>query len=109
MGNVTGAQVESVIASYANNNSILDWAVHAFAMSCGYNVPMRQLFEYRGYSFNWADAEIVKRVFSEYFPLDWNYYSYTNVENYTEQYDKAEQYPNENYIEELEDCIVIKL
>ena len=92
-----------------NSSSIIDWSVHAFAMSCGYNVPIRQFFEYRGYEFLWAEAEIVDRVFEEYFPMDWEYYSYSNVTNYTETYPQEEQYPNKGYIEELEDCIIIKL
>lgn len=93
-----------------NSASILDWSVHAFARTCGYNVPIKQLFEYRGYNrFKWAEPQTVEKVFSIYYPLDWDYYSYTNVEVYTEQYDELEQYPYDGYIEELEDCIVIKI
>lgn len=97
--------------AYAQNaTSILDWSVRAFAMSCGYNVPIKQLFEYCGYdNFKWADADTIKEVFDTYYPLDWEYYSYTYVEVYTETYGEAEQYPNEGYVEELENCIVIKL
>lgn len=97
--------------AYAQNaTSILDWSVRAFAMSCGYNVPIKQLYEYCGYdNFKWADADTIKEVFDTYYPLDWEYYSYTYVEVYTETYGEAEQYPNEGYIEELENCIVIKL
>lgn len=92
-----------------NSDSIITWSVHAFAMSYGYNVPIRQLFEYRGYEFMWADAEIVNKVFAEYFSMDWEYYAYSGYATYTETYGEDEQYPNEGYIEELEDCIVIKL
>lgn len=103
-------KIEDDYAYAQNVTSILDWSVHAFAMSCGYNVPIRQLFEYRGYDeFKWADADVVKEVFDTYYPLDWEYYSYTDVEIYTETYSEMEQYPYEGYIEELEDCIVIKL
>jgi len=103
-------KVEDAYAYGQNSTSILNWSVHAFAMSCGYNVPIRQLFEYKGYDdFKWADAETIKEVFAEYFPLDWEYYSYTTVEIYTETYGEMEQYPFEGYIEELENCIVIKL
>lgn len=93
-----------------NVTSILNWSVRAFAMSCGYNVPIRQFFEYKGYDeFLWADNELIKEAFRKYFPLDWEYYSYTDVELYTETYGEFEQYPYEGYIEELDNCIVIKL
>lgn len=92
-----------------NYSSMIDWSIHAFAMHYGYNVPIRQFFEYRGHDFKWADAEITKRVFDSYYPLDWDYYSYTYVEIYEENYNGAAQYPKDGYIEELEDCIVIRL
>ncbi len=92
-----------------NDRSIIDWSVKAFAMHCGYNVPIRQLFEYRGYEFLWADNEVVKSVFNTYYPLDWDYYSYTYIENYTENYGGAAQYPENGYIEETQDCIIIRL
>ena len=96
--------------SYSQNNiSIIDWSVKAFAMHCGYNVPIRQLFEYRGYEFLWPDNEMVKRVIERYYPLDWDYYSYTYIENYTENYGGKSQYPKEGYIEETEDCIIVRL
>lgn len=93
-----------------NSRSVLDWSVHAFAMSCGYNLPIRQLFEYRGYDkFLWAEDDMIKEVFDKYYPLDKDYYSYTGEAIYAETYGEMEQYPYEGYIEELENCIVIKL
>lgn len=104
------AEVEDEYVFLQNSKSVLGWSVHAFAMSCGYNVPIRQLFEYRGYDeFLWADDAVIKEVFAKYYPLDWEYYSYTDIANYTETYGETEQYPYEGYIEELENCIVIKL
>lgn len=105
----SGVKVSDYYCYGQNNSSILNWAVTSFAMECGYNVSIRQLFEYRGYRFDWADGAIADRVFEEYFPMDWEYFSYSNTTIYTQNYKETEQYPNENYIEELEDCIVIKL
>ena len=53
--------------------------------------------------------EMVKRVIERYYPLDWDYYSYTYIENYTENYGGKAQYPKEGYIEETEDCIIVRL
>ena len=92
-----------------NQSSIIDWSVHAFAMYTGYNVPIQQLFEYRGYEFQWADAQLAKDVFEIYYPLDWDYYSYTYIENYEENYLGKAQYPENGYIEEFSDYIVIRL
>ena len=92
-----------------NSSSIIDWSVRAFAMYAGYNVPIRQLFEYREHDFIWANSEIVKQVFELYYPLDSELYSYTGLENYEENYGDSPQYPTDGYIEELEDCIVIRL
>lgn len=72
-------------------------------------MAIRQLFQYRGYDFSWADEETIERVFALYYPLDWEYYSYTGIELYTENYDGKAQYPDEGYIEETEDCIIIRL
>lgn len=105
----SGVKVQDSYCYGQNSSSILNWAVTSFAMECGYNVSMRQLFEYRGYHFNWADGAIADRIFEEYFPMDWEYFSYSNVTLYTQTYAETERYPNANYIEELEDCIVIKL
>lgn len=92
-----------------NYSSMVDWSVHAFAMHFGYNVPIRQFFEYRNHTFLWAESEITERVFKTYYPLDWEYYSYTYIENYEENYDGAAQYPVDGYIEELDDCIIVRL
>lgn len=104
-----GRTVEDYYCYGQNYSSMIDWSVHAFAMHYGYNVPIKQFFEYRGYSYKWADADTVKRVFDQYYPLDWDYYSYTYIENYEENYGGAAQYPENGYIEELDDCIVIRL
>ena len=93
-----------------NFSSMIDWSIHAFAMHFGYNVPIQQFFEYRGHDeFIWASPEVTERVFKMYYPLDWEYYSYTYIELYEENYNGAAQYPKDGYIEELEDCIVIRL
>lgn len=92
-----------------NHRSIIDWSVQAFAMYAGYNVPMRQLFEYRGYELQWADAAVVEEVFDMFYPLDWEFYSYSKIEEYEETYHGKAQYPNEGYIEEFDEYIVIRL
>ncbi len=104
-----GRTVEEQYAYAQNNNSMIDWSVKAFAMYCGYNVPIRQFFEYRGHQFQWAEEETIKQVFREYYPMDWEYYSYTYVDLYEETYHGAAQYPENGYIEETEDCIIIRL
>lgn len=104
-----GRDAEDKYCYGQNDSSMIDWSVHAFAMHYGYNVPIRQFFEYRGHQFNWADAETVKQVFDAYYPLDWDYYSYTYIENYQENYGGAAEYPEAGYIEEAEDCIIIRL
>lgn len=104
-----GREIDDKYAYGQNDRSMIDWSVHAFAMHCGYNVPIRQFFEYRGHKFLWADAETAKRVFQTYYPLDWEYYSYTYIENYTENYNGAAEYPQEGYIEETADCIIVRL
>lgn len=104
---------ESIAKEYGyaqNSNSIINWSVKAFAMYYGYNVPIRQLFEYLGYSFQWADAELCEEVFEKYYPLNKELYDISPLlEEYTEQYALSEQYPNEGYIEETDTYIVIKL
>jgi len=104
------ARVKDGKYCYAQNqSSIIDWSVHAFAMYAGYNVPIQQLFEYRGYEFLWADDELMKEVFDIFYPLDWDYYCLSGAEKYTELYGADEQYPNEGYIVETDTYIVIKL
>lgn len=92
-----------------NSESMINWGIKAFAMNYGYNVPIRQFFEYRGYEFKWADPEVTNRVFETYYPLDLETYSYTGYEVYTENYGNAAQFPEKGYVEELEDCIVVRL
>jgi len=92
-----------------NQSSIIDWSVHAFAMYAGYNVPIRQLFEYRGHEFMWADASLIKEAFDTFYPLDWEWYCISKAEVYSENYMGKAQYPQEGYIEEFENYIVIRL
>lgn len=93
-----------------NRNSIIQWSVKAFAMHYGYNVPIRQFFEYLGYEFLWAEQELCREVFEEYYPLDRELYDMNPLmESYTELYEEDEQYPNVGYIEEKQDYIVVKL
>jgi len=104
---------ESLVKEYGysqNRVSILNWSVKAFAMHYGYNIPIRQLFERLGYSFNWASQELCEEVFATYYPLNKELYDIDPLlETYTELYDSTEQYPNAGYIEETETYIVIKL
>lgn len=104
-----GMKVENSYAFAQNNSSIIDWSVRAFAMYSGYNVPIRQLFSYRGYMLKEPEQEMIKEAFSNYYSLDWEYYSYSLEEAYTELYDERDAYPNEGYIIELDEYIVILL
>ena len=102
--------VKNGMYCYAQNqSSIIDWSIHAFAMYAGYNVPIQQLFEYRGYEFQWADAQLKKQVFDAFYPLDEELYSYSGIEKYDENYEGKAQYPSQGYIEEFDDYIVIRL
>ena len=87
-----------------SSNSIIDWSVHAFGTSCGYNIPIHQLFEYQGYKFVKADDTKIKEVFDMYYIKDWEERIY-----YVEEYNGAAEYPATGYIEEMDDCIVIRL
>lgn len=92
-----------------NFSSMINWSVRAFAMYAGYNVPIRQFFDYRGHKFLWADAATIDKAFSQYYPLDKELYSYSGLEMYTELYSEEEAFPNEGYIVEQDDCIIIRL
>lgn len=87
-----------------NAASIIDWSIHAFESFCGYNVPIHQLLEYRGYDFLKPDDATVRAVFETHYTPDWKEWFY-----YVEDYNGAAEYPAEGYIEEQEDCIVIRL
>ncbi len=104
-----GRKVEEEYCYAQNYSSVIDWSVQAFAMYAGYNRPIRQLFEYRGYQFEWADAETMKQAFNTYYPLDWEIYEGMGIETYKETYGDATQFPEGGYIEETEDCIIIRL
>lgn len=99
-----GRVVEGNYCYGQNNNSIIDWSIHAFESYCGYNVPIRQLFEYRGYDFLWADDTTIRSVFATHYTSDWH----TRF-HYVEAYKGAAQFPEEGYIEETTDCIIIRL
>ena len=102
----------AVTDSYAyaqNSQSIIDWSVTAFTSYAGRNFPIKQLFEYRGYTFIWADSEISAKAFDKYYPLDKELYVEQMLELYTENYGPEEAYPNAGYIEENNDYIVIKM
>lgn len=104
---------DEMVAEYGysqNRNSIIHWSVRAFAMHYGYNVPIRQFYEYLGYSFIWADQELCREVFEKYYPLDKVSYDIDpTLEAYTQEYGTEEEYPNKGYIEETERYIVVKL
>lgn len=84
--------------------SYLNWGVDGLAGYCGYNSAMRMIFEREGYEFKWVNDEqyqkIIYQYYSEFFAENFEMYK-------TEKYDNG--YPNEGYIEEQEEYIVIKL
>lgn len=86
--------------------SIIDWSVDALASYSGYNAQIKKFFEYQGHTFLWADKEICEKVIYKYFPP-----TYTEIGEQIniETYEPNEAYPNEGYIVEMEDCIVIRL
>ena len=106
----SGRTVEDSYAYAQNSQSIIDWSVTAFTSYAGRNFPIKQFFEYKGYTFMWADSEVSARVFDKYYPLDKELYDINQMlESYTENYSLQESYPNEGYIEEKDDYIVVKL
>ena len=85
--------------------SLIDWAIESLAPYGGYNKPLQELFEYCGYSFEWAESE----VYEEIMPIYYDYYGPGYEYMKTEAYGEDEQYPHEGYIEETADYIVVKL
>ncbi len=86
-----------------NKNSIIDWSVGAFSLVYGYNYPIKQIFENKGYEFHWAESDVIEQVTTKYYPMNWDYLIYQ------ENYNGVPEYPSDGYIEESGDYIVIRL
>lgn len=84
-------------------NSVINWGIEGLAIYDGYNTQIHKLFEYCGYSFLWGSSE-------DYVSLMPCYYDYVPEYEYQKKirYDKSSAYPNQGYIEELDDYIVVK-
>lgn len=85
-------------------SGIVNWGVEGLAGYCGYNSAMRMLFEKRGYTFRWVDDTVYQRLTYQFYD---DYYS-VNFESVMEE-NYTDGFPKDGYIEELDDCIVIKL
>lgn len=85
--------------------SLINWGIESLASYGGYNKPLQNLFEYCGYSFNWAESEL----YEEIMPMYYDYYGTGYEYMKTEAYGEYEQYPYDGYIDETEDYIVVKL
>ena len=68
--------------------SLIDWAIPGFYIYEGYNREMIRLFEERGYRLIWGGTELYEKAL--------------------QQEEELNEYPEEGYIREYDDYIVVK-
>jgi hypothetical protein len=104
VGEYEGNPRREELAYSQMTSSLLNWGVDGLAGYCGYNSAMQMIFEQQGYEFKWVDDEQYQKIIYQYY----SEFYMENFESYkTENYENG--YPDEGYIEELDDYIVIKL
>ena len=107
-------EIQQAYGNYSEiNTSLINWSVAGFSEYVGFNYPIRQMFEYQGYTLQWASPDVQREAIMQYYTpeLVWMNYGDEPVqrERYIEQYAEEESYPNDGYIVERDTYIVIRL